>query len=48
MKFRVPSTSAVAKVTVNGRTARIGGIHNDTAIVETGTQRHFEVVAQLG
>ncbi len=33
-------------VTVNGRPAKLGGAHNDTAIFETGEGKHFEVVGE--
>ncbi|SPE33821.1 hypothetical protein SBA3_2060017 [Candidatus Sulfopaludibacter sp. SbA3] len=32
--------------TVNGRPATIGGVHNDTVIIHTGSEKHFEVVGQ--
>jgi hypothetical protein len=46
VKLRMPLDSAVKTATVNGKPATIGGIHNDTVIVQTGSDRRFEVVGQ--
>jgi len=46
VKLRMPLQNAVRSATVNGRPAALGGLHNDTVIVTTGTERHFEVVGQ--
>jgi len=46
VKLRMPLQNAVKSATVNGRPAALGGLHNDTVIVTTGTERHFEVVGQ--
>jgi hypothetical protein len=46
VKLRMPPTDAVKRATVNGRPATIGGPHNDTVIVETGSEKHFEIVGQ--
>jgi len=44
VKLRMPVDRAVKTATVNGRSATIGGEHHDTVIVQTGSERHFEVV----
>lgn len=44
VKLRMPVEQAVKTATVNGRPATIGGIHNDTVIVQTGNEKRFEVV----
>jgi hypothetical protein len=44
VKLRMPLSSAVSKATVNGKPAVIGGIHNDTVVIQTGNEKHFEVV----
>jgi hypothetical protein len=44
VKLRMPPANAVKTATVNGRPAVIGGLHNDTVIVQTGSEKHFEVV----
>ncbi len=46
VKLRMPLANAVKTATVNGRAATIGGEHNDTVIVRTGTEKRFEVVGQ--
>jgi hypothetical protein len=44
VKLRMPLESAIKAATVNGKPATIGGVHNDTVIIQTGTGMHFEVV----
>ena len=44
VKLRMPSANAVKSATVNGRAAALGGVHNDTVIVPTGNEKHFEVI----
>ena len=44
VKLRMPLANAVKTATVNGRPAIIGGVHNDTVIIQTGNEKHFEVV----
>jgi hypothetical protein len=44
VKMRMPAASAIKTATVNGRPATLGGVHGDTVIVPTGTEKHFEVV----
>jgi len=46
VKLRMPLADAVKTATVNGRPATIGGLHNDTVIVQTGSEKHFEIVGQ--
>jgi hypothetical protein len=46
VKLRMPRANAVKTATVNGRQAAIGGVHNDTVIIQTGNEKHFEVVGQ--
>jgi hypothetical protein len=48
VKLRVPAQSPIKSVTVNGRPATLGGLHKDTVIIATGTEKRFEVVGQLG
>ena len=47
VKFRLPAGSTLQSVTSNGQPVKIGGLHNDTAIVETKGTKRFELVAQL-
>jgi hypothetical protein len=44
VKLRMPLANAVKTATVNGKPATIGGVNNDTVIVQTGSDRRFEVV----
>jgi len=46
VKLRMPIANAVRTATVNGRRATIGGEHNDTIIIQTGTEKQFEIVGQ--
>jgi hypothetical protein len=48
VKLRVPVRNAIQAVSVNGRPARLGGLHNDTVVIPAGNERHFEVIGQLG
>jgi hypothetical protein len=47
VKFRLPAANKLQKVTVNGRETTLGGAHKDAAMFPTGTEKHFEVVAQF-
>jgi hypothetical protein len=47
-KLRLPLETPVRGVTVNGQPANLGGVHNDTVIINTKKQKKFEVVGQLG
>jgi hypothetical protein len=46
-KIRLPAGSTLESVSVNGTPATVGGIHRDTVIIATGTQKMFEVVGQF-
>jgi hypothetical protein len=46
VKLRMPPANAVKTATVNGRAATIGGVHNDTVIIQTGNEKRFEVVGR--
>jgi hypothetical protein len=47
VKLRLPTRNTLRAVAVNGRPANLGGLHNDTVIFRTGSERVFEVVGQL-
>jgi hypothetical protein len=47
VKLRLPLSSKIQKVTVNGQTAQIGGPHNDTVIIATGNARRFEITGEI-
>ena len=47
VKLRVPKQTPLQSVTVNGHPAKIEGKHNDTVVIATGSQKHFEVIGQL-
>jgi len=44
--LRVPETTRLQTVTVNGRSAGFSGPRKDTVVVESGTEKVFEVIAQ--
>jgi hypothetical protein len=46
VKLRTPAPAK--NVTVNGRPATLGGVHGDTVVIRTGTERRFEVAGVLG
>jgi hypothetical protein len=46
VKLRLPASRKFVTVSVNGRPASLGGLHNDTVIVETGSERTFEVAGE--
>jgi hypothetical protein len=46
VKLRLPLKNKLGSVTVNSDTASLGGLHNDTVIIDTGKERSFEVVGQ--
>ncbi len=48
VKLRMPKQTPVRTVTVNGRPATLGGPHNDTVIIATGAEKHFEIIGSLG
>jgi hypothetical protein len=45
VKMRMPGQ--LQRATVNGKAATLGGPHNDTVIVPTGTARQFEIVGEF-
>lgn len=47
VKLRVPKQTPLRSVSVNGRQAELSGKHNDTVVIATGAEKHFEVVGQL-
>ncbi len=48
VKFRLPFPNVLQNVTVNGGPAQIGGLHHDTVIIATGSERDFEVSGGFG
>jgi len=46
-KLRMPTSRTVQSVTVNGKPAKLEGLHKDTVIIATGGEKKFEVVGQL-
>ena len=47
VKFRLPSPKKLQTITANGSAVKIGGLHGDTAVIETGGHSQFEVVAHF-
>ena len=47
IKLRVPASSKIQSVTVNGRSASLAGAQQDTVIIIPGMARTFAVVGQL-
>jgi hypothetical protein len=48
VKFRLAAANALRSATVDGQPARIGGLHNDTVIIETGNRRSFVIAGKVG
>lgn len=46
VKLRLPKENMLKTVTVNGRSATLGGLHKDTVIFQSQSERHFELVGQ--
>jgi hypothetical protein len=46
-KFRLPEATRLKSITVNGRSASLGGTHKDTVIIATGQEKTFEVIGLL-
>jgi hypothetical protein len=46
-KLRLPKQNSIQNVTVNGRPAALGGLHNDTVIISTGNEKKFEVIGHF-
>jgi hypothetical protein len=47
VKLRMPLQNPLKSVVINGRPAQLAGPHNDTVIVQTGSEKTFEVVGVL-
>jgi len=47
VKLRLPIGNAVKAVSVNGLAASLGGIHSDTVIIQTKSEKVFEVVGRI-
>lgn len=47
VKFRLPAQHTLQKVTVNGEIAKIGGVHNDTAVFASTGEQHFALIAEF-
>jgi hypothetical protein len=47
-KLRLPKNMSLQRVTVNGQSAAIGGIHQDIVIISTAGKQAFHVSAQIG
>ena len=48
VKLRLPMQNTLRSIAVNGRPASVGGLHNDTLVIQTGSEKAFEVVGLLG
>ena len=46
-KLRLPARMALREVTVNGRSATMGGLHRDTVVIATENKKQFEILGQL-
>ena len=46
VKFRLPKQNRLHKATTNGWPAVIGGLHNDSVIIQTHSERHFEIAVE--
>ena len=46
-KLRLPTQMHLQGVRVNGEPASLGGAHNDTVVISTGSKKHFEVEGRL-
>jgi len=46
LKLRLPLQNSLRQVTVNGQPANLGGSLNDTVIILSGKEKHFELSAQ--
>jgi hypothetical protein len=46
-KLRLPAGMGLERVTVNGESASLGGIHGDTVMIRTKGKKQFEVVGQI-
>ena len=46
-KLRLPAGMSLERVTVNGESASLGGIHGDTVMIRTQGKTQFEIVGQI-
>jgi len=46
VKLRLPTQNILRAAKVNGRSAVLGGAHHDTVIIQTGSEKSFEVEGQ--
>jgi hypothetical protein len=46
LKLRLPLKNSLQQVTINGQPATLGGTHNDTVLISTASEKHFELSAQ--
>ena len=47
VSLRAPKGSTVQRVTVNGRPAALAGRRGDAVVIRTGSERRFEIAANL-
>jgi hypothetical protein len=47
VKFRLPAHHSLQTVIVNGRAAKLGGVHHDTAIFATRSEKRFQLIAEF-
>jgi len=47
VKLRLPIATKVQTVSVNGRSASLGGIHGDTVVIQTKGEKVFDLVGQV-
>jgi hypothetical protein len=47
VKLRLPRRNSLRSAVVNGYPVTIGGLHNDSVIIPTASEKHFQVVAQF-
>jgi hypothetical protein len=47
VKLRLPKQNALRKAVVNGRPAVIGGPHTDSVVIQTGSEKRFQIVAEF-
>ena len=47
LKIRLPKSNTASQVTVNGRSASLGGADSDTVIISTAHEKKFEVTARF-
>jgi len=47
LKLRLPTQNQIKSVAINGGPASLGGLHNDTIIIQTRRENVFEVIGQF-